>query len=151
MDYKVLLLADLEKGYSKSDLERLIGLPKNNLSGILKGDRKLSKKSELKIQKWNNSEKPDPLNIPKNKNVIKKEVAIKEENSARNNSFENAARGRDKNGVNNDEVINEPKNTNDNDIRIAKIEELLKLPAKYLPHHKRTALEKELAGLKKAP
>lgn len=63
MDYIKSLEADLEKGYSKSDLERLIGLPKNNLSGILKGDRKLSKKSQLKIDKWMASEKPDPLDL----------------------------------------------------------------------------------------
>jgi len=63
MDYITLLKADLEKGYSKSDLERLIGLPKNNLSGILKGDRKLSKKSMLKIEKWEVSEKPNPLEL----------------------------------------------------------------------------------------
>lgn len=61
MDYIAILKADLEKGYSKADLEKLIGLPKNNLSGILKGDRKLSKKSELKIEKWQASEKPNPL------------------------------------------------------------------------------------------
>jgi len=63
IDYIALLEADLEKGYSKSDLEKLIGLPKNNLSGILKGDRKLSKKSQLKIDKWEASEKPHPLSV----------------------------------------------------------------------------------------
>jgi len=61
MNYIEILQADLEKGYSKADLERLIGLPKNNLSGILKGNRKLSRKSELKIEKWQASEKPNPL------------------------------------------------------------------------------------------
>lgn len=63
MDYIKSLEADLEKGYSKSDLEKLIGLPKNNLSGILKGSRKLSKKSQLKIDKWEASEKPHPLSV----------------------------------------------------------------------------------------
>lgn len=63
MDFVQLLKDDLEKGYSKSDLEKLIGLPKNNLSGILKGDRKLSKKSQLKIERWDKSEKPDPLTL----------------------------------------------------------------------------------------
>lgn len=63
MNYKVVLLEDLAKGYSKSDLEKLIGLPKNNLSGILKGDRNLSKKSKLKIEKWMASVKPDPLSL----------------------------------------------------------------------------------------
>lgn len=86
MDYIKSLEADLEKGYSKSDLEKLIGLPKNNLSGILKGGRTLSKKSKLKIDKWEASEKPDPLqvffvkervkenNLPENKEKILAEL-----------------------------------------------------------------------------
>jgi len=61
MDYKELILSDLEKGYSKADLERLIGLPKNNLAGVLKGNKKFSRKSELKIDIWEKSEKPSPL------------------------------------------------------------------------------------------
>jgi len=71
MDYIKVLSEDLEKGYSKADLERLIGLPKNNLSGILKGDRKLSKKSQLKIEKWMASEKPNPLEISLVKEKVK--------------------------------------------------------------------------------
>jgi len=63
MDSIQILERDLEKGYSKSDLERLVGLPKNSLSGILKGSKNLSKKSVLKIQAWEKSEKPDPLNL----------------------------------------------------------------------------------------
>jgi len=63
MNYEAILLAELDRGFSKADLERLIGLPKNNLSGILKGDRNLSKKSQLKIDKWMASEKPDPLQV----------------------------------------------------------------------------------------
>lgn len=63
MNYLDVLRADLEKGYSKADLERLIGLPKNNLSGVLKGDKKLSRKSELKIELWEASEKPSPLEL----------------------------------------------------------------------------------------
>lgn len=63
MDLIQLLKDDLGKGYSKSDLELLIGLPKNSLSGIVKGDKKISKISELKIGKWNDSEKPSPLQV----------------------------------------------------------------------------------------
>lgn len=65
--------ADLEKGYSKVDLERLIGLPQNSLSGVIAGTKTLSKKSELKVEKFMASEKPDPLTliIPKNKSEIK--------------------------------------------------------------------------------
>lgn len=71
MDYKAVLLADLGKGFTKSKLEELIGLPKNNLSGFLKGDRKLSKISMLKIEKWEASEKPDPLKIVSYKKEVK--------------------------------------------------------------------------------
>jgi hypothetical protein len=63
MDYKAVLLEDLAKGFSKSDLERLIGLPKNSLSGVLSGAKKLSKKSELKIEVWDKSDKPNPLEV----------------------------------------------------------------------------------------
>ncbi len=63
MDYKAVLLEDLERGFSKSDLEKLIGLPQNNLSGMLNGNREFSKKSKLKIEKWMASEKPHPLNV----------------------------------------------------------------------------------------
>lgn len=58
-----ILKDDLEKGYSKSDLERLIGLPQNCLSGIIKGDKKLSRKSEIKVEQWDVSEKPNPLQV----------------------------------------------------------------------------------------
>ena len=63
MNYIELLNADLIKGYSKSDLEMLIGLPKNSLSGVIKGDKKLSKISQLKIQEWEASKKPSPLQV----------------------------------------------------------------------------------------
>lgn len=69
-DYIELLKLDLTKGYSKSDLERLIGLPQNSLSGVLKGDKKLSPKSELKIDIWEASDKPDPLKL----HFVKKQV-----------------------------------------------------------------------------
>ena len=64
MDYKVLLETEISKGFSRSDLEYLIGLPKNNLSSFLNGKRLLSKKSFLKIERWLTSkDKPDPLNF----------------------------------------------------------------------------------------
>lgn len=92
MDLIKELNKDLESGFSKRDLERLIGLPENCLSNILKGNKKLSRKSEIKIEKWAVSEKPDPLNLPSSKK------------EGRDNQFENAARGRDKSGVNEDEI-----------------------------------------------
>jgi transcriptional regulator with XRE-family HTH domain len=89
MDVIKELNKDLEKGFSKRDLEILIGLPKNSLSNILKGKKNPSKKYILKVEKWAASEKPDPLSLSK---------------EGRNNQFENAARGRDKKGINNDEI-----------------------------------------------
>jgi len=96
VDYKALIKADLEKGFTKTQLEKLIGLPKNNLSYTLVSDRGFSKISMLKIDKWEASEKPNPLDL-----VLPKKASVK---NGRNNTLENAARGRDKNGVNNDEV-----------------------------------------------
>ncbi len=72
MNYIELLNADLIKGYSKSDLEMLIGLPKNSLSGVIKGDKKLSKISQLKIKEWEASNKPNPLKVLE----MKREMAL---------------------------------------------------------------------------
>lgn len=64
MDYKLLLETEITNGFSKRDLEYLIGLPKNNLSSFLSGNRSLSKKSFLKIERWITSkDKPDPLSF----------------------------------------------------------------------------------------
>lgn len=63
MNFIKVLKDDLAKGYSKSDLEKLIGLPQNCLSGVIKGDKKLSRKSEIKIAEWEASEKPNPLSV----------------------------------------------------------------------------------------
>lgn len=67
----VLLRKDIESGFSKSDLERLIGLPKNSLSNVLSGNKLLSQKSILKVQVFMKSEKPNPLDliVPKKKVV----------------------------------------------------------------------------------
>jgi len=53
--------SDLEKGFKKTQLEKLIGLPKNSLSGVLSGRKKLSRLSIIKIDQWNKSDKPDPV------------------------------------------------------------------------------------------
>lgn len=81
MDYIKVLQEDLGKGFNKSDLERLIGLPLNNLSGVLAGKKKLSKKSELKIEVWEKSKKPNPLELIKPQ---KKEVVIQDLNKKTN-------------------------------------------------------------------
>lgn len=99
MDYKGLMLTEIGKGFSMSDLEFLIGLPRNNLSSILAGKRYFSKKSLLKIKKWIGSEnKPDPL-------TFKRLVASVPK---RENKLINAARGRDESGVNDDEMNTAP-------------------------------------------
>lgn len=61
--YIAILKNDLANGFSKRDLEVLIGLPKNSLASILTGKRTLSLKSQLKIKKWEESEKPNPLEL----------------------------------------------------------------------------------------
>lgn len=61
---------EIKNGFSKSDLERLIGLTKNSLSSIMSGKKKLSRKSEIKIERFLKSEKPDPLNINFKKGII---------------------------------------------------------------------------------
>lgn len=53
--------AELDRGFTKADLEFLIGLPQNTLSGVLAGKREFSKKSEIKVAKFLASEKPDPF------------------------------------------------------------------------------------------
>ena len=50
--YIASLQDDLANGFSKRELEDLIGLPKNSLASILTGKRNLSLKSQLKIKMW---------------------------------------------------------------------------------------------------
>lgn len=61
--YIASLQNDLANGFSKRELEDLIGLPKNSLASILTGKRNLSLKSQLKIKRWEASEKPNPLEL----------------------------------------------------------------------------------------
>lgn len=134
MNYLEVLKADLEKGYSKADLERLIGLPKNNLAGVLNGNKKLSRKSELKIEAWEVSPKPNPLTLHK----IEYSVPDKK-------SFD----GEKINYTRLDEAGQwEEPTVNPIQERISKIEETLKLPPKYLNHQKKNQLLIELDTLK---
>ena len=115
MDWKQVINADLSKGFSKSDLELLIGLPKNTLASLLTDKKKISKKSLLKIDKWNSSEKCSPLDVVKPKIETGVITVLKETEEVlrqlpmnldnRSNLLINAARGRDENGVNNDEIV----------------------------------------------
>ena len=61
MKHIEIIKSDLEKGFKKTQLEKLIGLPENSLSGVLSGKKKLSRQSIIKIELWNKSEKPDPF------------------------------------------------------------------------------------------
>lgn len=63
MDVEKIIQEELNKGFSKTDLEKLIGLPQNFLSGFLKGKKRISKKGVLKVEKYLASEKQDPLNL----------------------------------------------------------------------------------------
>lgn len=67
MNHIELLKKDLADGFSKSELETLIGLPQNVLSGIISGKRSLSKKSKLKIERFMTGAKPDPLKLEPSK------------------------------------------------------------------------------------
>lgn len=70
MDCKEYLDAQVSIGYSKSDLERLIGLPKNFLSGFLSGKKNLGAKNKLRVLNWSMVEdKPTPLEVD---NYLKK-------------------------------------------------------------------------------
>lgn len=152
MNYIEVLKADLEKGYSKADLERLIGLPKNNLSGIIKGDRKLSKKSELKIDKWEASEKPNPLELYLEKTLEENRVGISKTAkdlievgiAIQRVSTEGKIERVDPMSEEGFKIQDMAKHQE----RITKLEEKLKLPPKYLPKWQRTQVEKELSELK---
>lgn len=71
MDYVQLLKDEIASGFSKSDLEFLIGLPKNSLSGVINQGRPLSKKSKAKIDVFLQSDKPDPTTFKRIKEVVK--------------------------------------------------------------------------------
>ena len=84
--YIAILQDDLANGFSKRELEVLIGLPKNSLASILTGKRNLSPKSQLKIKRWEASEKPNPLDIvlkkvEENNKPENKERILKERNT----------------------------------------------------------------------
>lgn len=70
MDCKEYLDGQVSIGYSKSDLERLIGLPKNFLSGFLSGKKNLGAKNKLRVLNWSMvDDKPTPLEVD---NYLKK-------------------------------------------------------------------------------
>lgn len=131
MDYISVLKDNLIKGYSKSDLERLIGLPKNNLSGIIKGHKKLSRKSELKIEIWEKSEKPHALTL--NKPQQDKKAANETKNNQKRDSLSDHTTTKEQGDkfMAYLKALNEPKkDTTSIERRIKEIESELKSPPK---------------------
>jgi len=61
MTWKERIHKELDNGFYKSDIESLAGIPPNSLSSALSGKRELSKRAMLKLEKWLDSDKPDPL------------------------------------------------------------------------------------------
>ena len=60
------LQLEVQKGFSKSDLERIIDLPMNTLSSVLTGKKKMTQKQELLVIRFLD-EHPNlnPLDYPK--------------------------------------------------------------------------------------
>lgn len=156
MDIKDQIKTYLDSGFTKADLEYLMGLPINSLSGFFAGGRKYSKKNELRILRWLASEdKPDPLTLE----VVRKPKPEKKDNAS---EFETKVESQPvfKLEVKKAEtppivntVFNPTEEINsdisDIDERIAKLEERLLMPPKYLPRTNRNMVESELAALKK--
>lgn len=70
------LLKEINRGFYKSELERLIGLSINSLSGIIAGNKKLSQKQKLKVENYFKQQVlPDPLDtfIQKKQKLDKKQ------------------------------------------------------------------------------
>jgi plasmid maintenance system antidote protein VapI len=106
------LQKDLDSGFTKSDLERCIGLPKNSLSGIMAGSRNISKKSKLKIEHFLNNSKPNPLELVFNKPEKKSENTEKQKVDISKHKTENLDNSQE-NTLKHDEIdvkIFKPKN-----------------------------------------
>jgi hypothetical protein len=154
MDYVQLLKDEIASGFSKSDLEFLIGLPKNSLSGVINQGRPLSKKSKAKIEAFLQSDKPDPTTFKRIKEVVKENNKPEVTNQVIDSLLETgmAITETTEEGVRaihpfSDEgwKVQEQAKIQK---RISQIDEMLKMPPKYLPKEKRTKLQTELAELK---
>lgn len=77
MDLIQLLKDDLETGFSKSQLEQLIGLPLNSLSSVISGHKTLSKKSQLKVKHFMLNPKSNPLQKEVKQKLTEKEPESK--------------------------------------------------------------------------
>tara|TARA_R110000868_G_scaffold411651_1_gene706738 strand:- start:5152 stop:5577 length:426 start_codon:yes stop_codon:yes gene_type:complete len=84
MELKERLQAEIDKGFSKAELERLIGLTKNSLSNFLNNGTNFSKKMKAKATKFlddNPNLNPFEIEIPK---VEKKENSKSDDLSGKN-------------------------------------------------------------------
>lgn len=147
MDYKQVLEADIKRGFTKKELEILIGLPENNLAGFLKGNKKFTQKNLARIERWEQSNKPDPLTLE----VARKPKSKKKDKSS---EFETKDESQSSFKLNLKQILALPKQEqgetkSELDEQIAKLEERLLLPSKYLPKYKRDMVERELVELKR--
>jgi len=98
------LQLEIKKGFSKSELERIVDLPLNTLSSILTGKKKMTAKHELSVSSFlDKNPNLNPLDYPKRTRKPKVSANDKVEADNRNNPLTNAARGRDSSGINEDE------------------------------------------------
>ena len=74
MDLRIRFSQEIDKGFSKSDLEKLIGLPKNSLASFLSGDdKRLSRKNRIKSEKFltdNQELNPFEIVLPKKEKIV---------------------------------------------------------------------------------
>lgn len=110
MDLIELTKKELERGFTKSELERLWFLPKNSLSAILNPDLKVdfSRKAKIRVMdyfKKDLKDRPEPSpKIQKGRKPKVSASAPKGEYDDRSSPLINAARGRDESGINEDEI-----------------------------------------------
>lgn len=72
MDYVKRLNEEVKKGFTKSYLEKLIGLPKNTLAGCLKGSKKMTPANQaLTIRFLLEHPELDILSMPKRTRKVK--------------------------------------------------------------------------------
>ena len=150
MEIKDQIQVHLDSGFTKADLEYLIDLPINSLSGFFAGGRKYSKKNQLRILRWLDSEnKPDPLTLKIE--VVRKPKADKKEKTP---EIETKDESQSSFKLNLKQILALPKQEqgetkSELDEQIAKLEERLLLPPKYLPKNSRDMVERKLASLNK--
>jgi hypothetical protein len=103
MDCIEKLRSEIEKGFTKTFLEKQIGLPKNSLASYLTGVKKMTKANEARVVKFfEQNPNLDILVMPRRTRGLSINLSLEDE--FRSNPLINAARGRDENGINNDEL-----------------------------------------------